>query len=93
MHGMLNEIPGVTCIEPQGAFYCFANMKGLLGRPLSGHVSNSTLELSEVVLSQAKVAFVPGEAFGAPGYGRFSFAMGDDDLIEGIRRIGEFASR
>ncbi len=91
MHGMLNDIPGVTCIEPQGAFYCFANMKGLLGRPLSGHVSHSTLELSEVVLSQAKVAFVPGEAFGAPGYARFSFAMGDDDLIEGIRRIGEFA--
>ena len=92
MHGMLNDIPGVTCIEPQGAFYCFANMKGLLNRTLSGHVSHSTLELSEVVLSQAKVAFVPGEAFGAPGYARLSFAMGDDDLIEGIRRIGEFAA-
>jgi aspartate/methionine/tyrosine aminotransferase len=92
MHRMLNDIPGVTCIEPQGAFYCFASMKGLLGRPLSGHVSNSTLELSEVVLSHSKVAFVPGEAFGAPGYARFSFALGDDDLIEGIRRIGEFVA-
>ena len=93
MHGMLNDIPGVTCIEPQGAFYCFANMNGLLNRPLSGHTSRSTLELSEVVLSEAKVAFVPGEAFGAPGYARFSFALGDDNLIEGVRRIGEFAAR
>ena len=92
MHQMLNDIPGVTCIEPQGAFYCFANMKGLLGRSLSGHVSHTTLELSEVVLSHSKVAFVPGEAFGAPGYARFSFALGDEDLIEGVRRIGEFVS-
>jgi len=91
MHTMLNAIDGVTCIEPQGAFYCFANLQGLLGRPLGGHVSNSTLELADVVLGQAKVAFVPGEAFGAPGYARFSFALGDDDLAEGIRRIAEFA--
>ena len=91
MHTMLNAIDGVTCIEPQGAFYCFANLQGLLGRPLGGHVSNSTLELADVVLGQAKVAFVPGEAFGAPGYARFSFALGDDDLAEGIRRFAEFA--
>jgi len=91
MHRMLNDIDGVTCIEPQGAFYCFANLEGLLGRPLGGHVSATTLELADVVLGQAKVAFVPGEAFGAPGYARFSFAMGDDDLAEGIRRIAAFA--
>jgi aspartate/methionine/tyrosine aminotransferase len=92
MHRMLNDIPGVTCIEPQGAFYCFANLQGLLNRPLSGHVSATTLELADTVLGQARVAFVPGEAFGAPGYARFSFAMGDDDLAEGIRRIAEFAA-
>ena len=92
MHQMLNDIPGVTCIEPQGAFYCFANMKGLLGRPLGGHISTSTLELADIVLGQVKVAFVPGEAFGTPGYARFSFALGDDNIAEGIRRIAEFAA-
>jgi len=91
MHQMLNDIPGVTCMEPQGAFYCFANLQGLLNRPLGGHISTNTLELADVILGQAKVAFVPGEAFGAPGYGRFSFALGDDNMIEGIRRIAEFA--
>jgi len=91
MHKMLNDIPGVTCMEPQGAFYCFANLQGLLNRPIGGHVSTNTLELADVILGQAKVAFVPGEAFGSPGYGRFSFALGDDNMIEGIRRIAEFA--
>ena len=89
MHRMLNDIPGVTCIEPQGAFYCFPNVSGLLGRDINGSVASSTLELADLVLEQAKVAFVPGEAFGAPGYARFSFALGDDDLVEGIRRIAE----
>jgi aspartate aminotransferase len=92
MHQMLNAIDGVTCMEPQGAFYCFANMKGLLNRPIGGHVCANTLELADVILGQAKVAFVPGEAFGTPGYARFSFALGDDDMAEGIRRIAEFAS-
>ncbi len=87
MHRMLSAIPGVTCIEPQGAFYCFPDVSGLLGRPLAGKTATTTLELADLVLSEAKVAFVPGEAFGAPGYARFSFALGDDDLAEGIRRI------
>jgi aspartate aminotransferase len=87
MHRMLNEIPGVTCIEPQGAFYCFPNLSGLLGRDINGHTASSTLELADLVLEQAKVAFVPGEAFGAPGYARLSFALGDDDLVKGIERI------
>jgi aspartate/methionine/tyrosine aminotransferase len=92
MHRMLNDIPGVTCIEPQGAFYCFPNVSGLLDRDIRGSVATSTLELADLVLEQAKVAFVPGEAFGAPGYARFSFALGDDDLVEGIRRIADLVS-
>lgn len=87
IHGMLNDIDGVTCIEPQGAFYAFPNLTGLLGRSLGGHVARSTLELADLVLEQANVAFVPGEAFDAPGYARFSFALGDEDLEEGIARI------
>jgi aspartate/methionine/tyrosine aminotransferase len=90
MHGLLTDIPGVTCPQPQGAFYCFPNVSGLLGRPIAGTTCMTTLELADLVLTKAKVAFVPGEAFGAPGYARFSFAMGDDDIAEGIRRIAEF---
>lgn len=92
MHRMLNEIPGVTAIEPQGAFYCYPNVSQLLGRPLgpNGTVSATTLELADTILSEAKVAFVPGEAFGTPGYARFSFAMADADMEEGIRRIAAF---
>ena len=89
MHRMLNAIDGVTCIRPEGAFYCFPNVSGLLGRDINGQTASNTLELADLVLEQAKVAFVPGEAFGAPGYARFSFALGDDDLAEGIRRIAE----
>jgi len=92
MHRMLNEIDGVTCIEPQGAFYCFPNVSALLGRDIGGVTASNTLELADLVLDQAKVAFVPGEAFGAPGYARFSFALGDADLEEGIRRIADLVS-
>ena len=92
MQSMLADIPGVTCIEPQGAFYCFPRVDGLFGRDLGGRTCNSGLELADHVLSAAKVAFVPGEAFGAPGYARFSFALGDDDIVEGIRRFGELVS-
>ena len=90
MHRMLNDIPGVSAINPQGAFYCYPNVKGLLGRALGpkGTVSHTTLELADAILDEAKVAFVPGEAFGTPGYARFSFAMADADMEEGIRRIG-----
>ncbi len=89
MHEMLNAIDGVTCPEPQGAFYCYPDMSGLLGRDLNGRVAATTAELADIVLEQAKVAFVPGEAFGLPGYGRFSFALGDDDLVEGIKRLAD----
>jgi aspartate aminotransferase len=92
MQSMLAAIPGVTCIEPQGAFYCFPRVDGLFGRDLQGRTCQSSLELADHVLSAAKVAFVPGEAFGAPGYARFSFALADDDLVEGIRRFADLAS-
>lgn len=87
MHTMLSAIPGVTCLEPEGAFYCYPNVKGLLGKPLGGHTPTTSLELADIVLSQAKVAFVPGEAFGTPGYVRLSFALGDDDIVEGVNRF------
>ena len=87
MHKMLTAIPGVTCMEPQGAFYCFPNVRGLLGRDIGGKTATNSMELADLVLDVAKVAFVPGEAFGAPGYARFSFALGDADLIEGMERL------
>ena len=92
MHRLLSDIPGVTCLEPQGAFYCFPNVSGLLGRPLGSGSASTTLELADLVLTEAKVAFVPGEAFGAPGYARFSFALGDEDIAEGISRIAALAA-
>lgn len=90
MHRLLSEIPGVTCLEPQGAFYCFPSFRGALGRTYGGVRVDTTLQLADVILDQAKVALVPGEAFGAPGYMRLSFALGDDDLVEGIGRINRF---
>jgi aspartate/methionine/tyrosine aminotransferase len=86
---MLNGIDGVTCVEPEGAFYAFPNLTGLLGRTIRGRKASTTIELAELLLEEAKVAFVPGEAFGTPGYARVSFALGDDDLGEGLRRIAE----
>jgi aspartate aminotransferase len=87
IHGMLNDIDGVTCLEPEGAFYAYPNLTGLLGRELAGRTASSTVELADLVLEEADVAFVPGEAFGTPGYGRFSFAMDTDDMVEGVSRI------
>jgi aspartate aminotransferase len=88
---MLNDIPGVRCPEPEGAFYVFPNMEGLLGRSLggAGRTAATTLDLAALVLDEARVAFVPGEAFGAPGYGRFSYALGDEALVEGITRLAK----
>lgn len=87
MHKMLSDIPGITCMEPQGAFYCFPSVKGLLGQNIGGQLATNSMQLADMVLEQAKVAFVPGEAFGAPGYARFSFALGDADLVEGMDRL------
>jgi aspartate/methionine/tyrosine aminotransferase len=90
MYRLLSAIPGVECIEPEGAFYAFPNMTGVLGRELGGSTPQSTLELAGVLLDQAKVAIVPGEAFGAPGYARLSYALGDEQIAEGITRIADF---
>jgi aspartate aminotransferase len=87
MHELLSVIPGVRCLEPQGAFYCFPSFAGVLGRELAGRVPTTSLELCGLALEEAKVAMVPGEAFGAPGYARMSFALGDDDLVEGVERL------
>ena len=92
MHERLAEIGGVTCIEPQGAFYCFPSFAGVLGREIAGRTVTTTLELCETMLDEAKVAVVPGEAFGAPGYARLSFALGDEDLVEGVDRIAKLLS-
>jgi aspartate aminotransferase len=89
MFDLLSGINGVMCPEPEGAFYCFPSFQGVLGREIAGQVVNSTLELCGVLLDEAKVAMVPGEAFGAPGYARLSFALGDEDLVEGCERIAK----
>jgi aspartate aminotransferase len=86
----LSAIDGVVCPEPEGAFYVFPSFEGVLGRELAGRTIDSTLTLAEVLLTEANVALVPGEAFGAPGYARLSYALGDDDLAEGIDRIARF---
>jgi aspartate aminotransferase len=84
---MLREIPGVACPEPQGAFYVYPSVKGLLGRPIAGRTAETSVELAEIILEEAEVAVVPGEAFGTPGYVRMSYALGDDDLVEGVSRM------
>jgi aspartate aminotransferase len=88
----LTAIEGVDVVEPEGAFYVFPSFEGVLGRELGGRRVDTTLELADVLLDEAKVAVVPGEAFGLPGYARLSYALGDDDLAEGIDRIARFLS-
>lgn len=92
MHSMLSGIDGVDCPEPQGAFYAYPDFSGVLGRTFHGHTPQTTLELADILLEEAKVAIVPGEAFGVGGGARLSFALGDDDLGEGVGRIAEFLS-
>jgi aspartate aminotransferase len=84
---MLRETPGIECPEPLGAFYCFPSVKGALGKTMRGRTPQTSAELAELVLDKAEVAVVPGEAFGAPGYFRLSYALGDDDLVEGVTRL------
>ncbi len=90
MYKALDAIADVTCLEPEGAFYAFPSFKAVLQRKVAGREVNSTLELADLLLTEAKVAIVPGEAFSAPGFARLSFALGDDDLGEGIQRIADF---
>jgi aspartate/methionine/tyrosine aminotransferase len=89
IHTMLNEIDGVSCNLPEGAFYAFPSVEGLYGRTIRGRRSTSSAELADLAIDEAKVAVVPGEAFGAPGYFRMSYALGDDDLVEGVSRLAK----
>ena len=87
MFSMLGQIDGVSLMEPQGAFYAFPNFEGIIGSEIAGKTVQSTADLAQIFLEEIHVALVPGEAFGAPGYARLSFALSDEDLIEGIERI------
>jgi aspartate/methionine/tyrosine aminotransferase len=84
---MLNEIPGVQCPTPQGAFYVYPSVRGVLGRTIRGRTPQTSAELASLILDEVEVAVVPGEAFGPSGYLRLSYALGDDDLVEGVSRI------
>src|SRR5882672_1381017 len=88
----LSEIPGIVCPEPLGAFYVYPSVKGLLGKPLRGRTASTSAELAALILEEAEVAIVPGEAFGTPGYARLSYALGDADLAEGIGRIAKLVA-
>jgi aspartate/methionine/tyrosine aminotransferase len=89
---MLNEIDGVVCPEPEGAFYVYPSVKGVLGRSIAGRTPQTSAELAEIILDKVEVAVVPGEAFGPSGYLRLSYALGDDDLVEGVSRIQQLLS-
>ncbi len=92
IHRLLNEIDGIECLLPEGAFYAFPSVTGLYLRPFGGRTCSTSAELAELAIEEAKVAVVPGEAFGSPGYFRMSYALGDDDLVEGVSRLaGLFA--
>jgi aspartate/methionine/tyrosine aminotransferase len=90
MYSMLGAIDGVQVIERQGAFYAFPSFASLLGSEIHGHQPTTTLQLAELALEEAHVAIVPGEAFGAPGFARLSYALGDADLEEGVGRLADF---
>jgi aspartate aminotransferase len=89
---LLNDIPGIVCPTPEGAFYVYPSLKGLLGTPLRGRTATTSAELADLILDEVEVAIVPGEAFGTPGYARLSYALGDADLAEGIGRIADLVA-
>lgn len=89
---MLSAIPGVVCPEPEGAFYVFPSFRGVIGQRIGSVVVQSSLHLAEILLEESNVAIVPGEAFGAPGYARLSYATSDEKVEEGISRIGKLLS-
>jgi aspartate aminotransferase len=92
MTAMLNEIPGVVCPLPEGAFYCYPSVREMLGQDIAGQRPQTSSQLAEVLLDEADVAVVPGEAFGTDGYFRLSYALGDADLEEGVARIVKLLS-
>jgi aspartate aminotransferase len=87
LHAGLAAIPGVECPLPEGAFYAFPSFEDLLGRTIAGRPVSTTMDLAAVLLEEARVALVPGEAFGAPGHARLSFALADDALADGVTRL------
>ncbi len=89
---LLNEIPGVSCPNPTGAFYVYPSVKGVLGKEIRGKRPKTSSELATLILEEVEVAAVPGEAFGPSGYLRFSYALGDEDIIEGIGRVKKLLS-
>lgn len=89
---LLNEIPGVTCPTPNGAFYVYPSVKNILGKSIRGKRATTSAELASIILDEAEVAAVPGEAFGPSGYLRFSYALGDQDILEGITRVKKLLS-
>ncbi|MBM7785802.1 pyridoxal phosphate-dependent aminotransferase [Tenggerimyces flavus] len=84
---LLSEVPGFVCPLPKGAFYAYPSVKGALGKLIRGKRPQTSSELATLILEEVEVAAVPGEAFGTPGYLRFSYALGDDDIVEGVTRI------
>jgi aspartate aminotransferase len=92
MAAMLNEVPGMVCPLPEGAFYCYPSVRELLGRRIAGQRPQTSSQLAEILLDEADVAVVPGEAFGTDGYFRLSYALGDADLEEGVARIVKLLS-
>jgi aspartate/methionine/tyrosine aminotransferase len=90
--GLLNEIPGVECPTPTGAFYVYPSVKGVLGKTIRGKTPKTSAELATLILEEAEVAAVPGEAFGPSGYLRFSYATSDADIVEGMARVKKLLS-
>ena len=90
--GLLNEIPGVFCPTPTGAFYVYPSVKGVLGKEIRGKSPQTSAELATLILEEAEVAAVPGEAFGPSGYLRFSYALSDAEIVEGIARVKKLLS-
>ena len=86
---LLNKIPGVTCPTPTGAFYVYPSVKGVLGKEIRGKRPQTSADLATLILDEVEVAAVPGEAFGPSGYLRFSYALGDEDIVEGIGRVAK----
>ena len=93
MYDALSAMEGIECLVPQGAFYAFPDCSGLMGRSLGGRKVLNTIQLADTFLEEIKVAVVPGEAFGAPGFVRFSYALSDQDLAKGMQRLSNFLAR
>ncbi|HEX7835040.1 MAG TPA: pyridoxal phosphate-dependent aminotransferase [Pseudolysinimonas sp.] len=90
IQGGLDAIDGLVCPLPTGAFYVYTDVTGLLGREWAGSTPTTSLQLADLILDKTEVAAVPGEAFGPSGYLRFSYALGDADISEGVARLQNF---